>query len=117
MAIMSRAVLAAVIAVTVLVGLAQGKAFAQTPPSLDRATFADCTSPAVYSGLANGPHSFAVRANDEAGNVDASPAQYGWGVNVPSPPAPITPPPDVIFAGTSVAGGIARVVKASRDSG
>ncbi len=79
--------------------------------SLDSATFADCTSPAVYSGLVNGQHSFAVRASDEAGNVDASPAQYGWGVNVPSPPAPITPSPDVTFAGTSVAGRIARVVK------
>ena len=49
-------------------------------PVLDGAAFANCTSPAGYTGLANGQHSFAVRANDEAGNVDASPAQYAWGV-------------------------------------
>ena len=73
--------------------------------SLDGAAFANCTSPAGYTGLANGQHSFAVRANDEAGNVDASPAQYAWGVATPAGPT------DAFFGGTSVAGRIVRVVK------
>jgi hypothetical protein len=40
--------------------------------SLDSAPYDACTSPASYSGLANGPHTFAVRATDAAGNVDAA---------------------------------------------
>ena len=42
--------------------------------SLDAATFASCTSPTSYSGLANVGHTFAVRATDRAGNTDQSPA-------------------------------------------
>jgi hypothetical protein len=45
---------------------------------LDGAAFADCSSPATYSGLAAGNHSFAVRAIDAAGNVDATPANHSW---------------------------------------
>ena len=33
-----------------------------------------CTSPATFSGLAAGPHTFAVRAVDAAGNADPTPA-------------------------------------------
>jgi hypothetical protein len=42
--------------------------------------FAPCASPRAYSRLANGPHKFRVRAIDRAGNVDGSPATYGWTV-------------------------------------
>jgi hypothetical protein len=40
----------------------------------DSANFAPCTSPVVYEGLAPGSHVFRVRAKDQAGNVDSTPA-------------------------------------------
>jgi hypothetical protein len=49
--------------------------------SLDGATYAAATSPATYTGLADGSHTFAVRAIDAAGNVDATPASYSWTVD------------------------------------
>src|SRR5439155_946844 len=42
--------------------------------SLDAAPFAPCSSPAIFTGLAPGDHTFQVRASDLAGNTDASPA-------------------------------------------
>jgi hypothetical protein len=58
---------------------------------LDGAAFAACPATGiVYSGLANGSHTFQVRAIDPSANVDESPAGYSWDVAVPSP---ITPPP------------------------
>lgn len=46
--------------------------------SLDGAAFATCTTPLATAPLSTGPHTFAVRARDAAGNVDPSPATYGW---------------------------------------
>ncbi|MHA6780363.1 right-handed parallel beta-helix repeat-containing protein [Pseudonocardia saturnea] len=45
---------------------------------LDTAAFAPCTSPAGYTGLAPGAHTFAVRAVDLAGNADGVPAAFDW---------------------------------------
>ncbi len=45
---------------------------------LDAAPFAACTSPASYSRLADGLHTFAVRAVDSAGNRDSTPATRSW---------------------------------------
>lgn len=47
---------------------------------LDGGTYAPCTSPQNYSGLTAVKHTFSVRAKDEAGNVDATPATYAWTV-------------------------------------
>jgi hypothetical protein len=48
--------------------------------SLDDAPFAACTSPAFYSGLADGSHTFQVQATDAAGNADPTPAEQTWTV-------------------------------------
>ena len=51
--------------------------------SQDEADFAECSSPKTYSDLAIGPHTFEVRAVDEAANVDATPASYSWTIEPP----------------------------------
>lgn len=47
--------------------------------SLDGSAFTDCQSPTTYVGLSLGPHSFAVRAADQAGNVSPA-APWTWTV-------------------------------------
>ena len=49
--------------------------------SLDGGPYAPCGSPATFSGLAEGRHTFAARAIDAAGNVDASPANRAFSVD------------------------------------
>lgn len=46
--------------------------------SLDGAAFTACDSATSYSDLHPGWHTFAVRAIDEAGNVDPSAAEHRW---------------------------------------
>ena len=52
--------------------------------STDGAPYVACVSPAALSGLANGSHTFAVRATDLAGNVDPTPASRTWTVDAPT---------------------------------
>ena len=47
---------------------------------LDAAAFAACVSPKVYSGVADGLHTFAVKAIDPAGNTSAE-TSYAWTVD------------------------------------
>lgn len=49
---------------------------------LDQASFAACSSPAMYAGLAAGAHHFEVRAVDTSANRDPSPATYDWQVDL-----------------------------------
>ena len=58
--------------------------------SLDGGAFANCTSPASYSGLADGSHTFTVRATDVAGNTDPTPATATWTITTVTPTTPIT---------------------------
>jgi hypothetical protein len=53
--------------------------------SLDGAPFGSCASPKDYAGLADGPHTFEVRAVDAAGNADVTPASSSWSVDATAP--------------------------------
>jgi hypothetical protein len=53
--------------------------------SLGDSPFEICTSPKEYAGLADGPHTFKVRAIDTAGNVDTTPASRTWTVDTTKP--------------------------------
>ena len=46
--------------------------------ALDGGQFTPCTSPAVYTGLSVGSHTFGVRAVDRVGNPEPDPATRGW---------------------------------------
>ena len=92
--------------------------------SLDGAAFEPCVSPRRYEGLAEGAHTFRVRATDTLGKVDPTPAEHAFTVDLtpPEPAEPVdsTPPPapvltsapaavtiatDATFAWTGEAGG------------
>jgi hypothetical protein len=62
--------------------------------SLDGGGWAVCTSPTSYIGLADGAHQFAVRAADDLGNVDATPASYSWTKDAVPPTIVIASPTD-----------------------
>lgn len=61
---------------------------------VDSATFSSCTSPKTYSDLtANGSHTFRVRATDESGNMDPTPASHTWTIDTKAPDSTITDGP------------------------
>ena len=51
----------------------------------DNGTFEDCQNPASYQQISDGAHTFLVRAIDQAGNVDPTPAQFTWTVDSAPP--------------------------------
>jgi parallel beta-helix repeat protein len=55
--------------------------------SFDGAAYTPCTSPITYPGLALGTHTFLVRAIDQAGNIDPTPASRTFTI---VPPLQIT---------------------------
>jgi len=65
--------------------------------SLDGAPPGVCTSPFLAEGLAQGAHTFTVRATDAAGHADPAPPTRAWSVD--------TVPPDVMITGGPAAGG------------
>ena len=61
---------------------------------LDGGGWYPCTSPDQLTGLADGNHTYEVRAIDQAGNVDPSPASYMWLVDTTPPMVNLTAPAD-----------------------
>ncbi len=53
--------------------------------SLDGSAFAACASPVKLDDLADGSHTFAVRATDLAGNVEPTPVSYTWTIDTTLP--------------------------------
>ena len=71
---------------------AGGMSVARLECKLDMGDWATCTSPHSYSKLADGSHTFRVRAYDTAGNMDLTPAEWSWTVDT-------TPPRVTILSG------------------
>ena len=65
--------------------------------SLDSAPFASCTSPQAYPDLAEGSHTFEVRATDAAGNTDPTPARRSWTVDTTPPSLALSATPDELW--------------------
>jgi len=61
--------------------------------SVNPADWVPCSSPAGYSSLADGSHNFEVRASDEAGNTDPTPAVAEFAVDTTSPQTTLTSAP------------------------
>ncbi|MEN9800795.1 MAG: hypothetical protein RL653_4492, partial [Pseudomonadota bacterium] len=61
--------------------------------ALDGAPAAACPVPLRYAGLSEGPHALEVAAVDAAGNVDPTPAEWAWTVDLTAPETTITSQP------------------------
>ncbi|HEY0398966.1 MAG TPA: Ig-like domain-containing protein, partial [Acidimicrobiia bacterium] len=59
---------------------------------VDGAVFADCSSPATYTGLGDGPHTFEVRAWTMDGGTDPDPAVRSWRVDTTAPVVSVANP-------------------------
>lgn len=66
-------------------GFSSSEAGSKFQCSLDGAAFTSCASPKSYTNLKNGSHTFKVRAIDQAGNTDATPAVRTWKVDTVKP--------------------------------
>ena len=61
--------------------------------SLDGAAFGSCASPLTTGTLSEGSHTLQVRATDQAGNIDQSPASHTFTVDTMRPDTSFNPPP------------------------
>ena len=60
------------------------------------ADWGSCTSPKGYASLADGSHKFEVRAIDQAGNTDQTPASFTWTVDTTAPTTSIDSSPPAL---------------------
>jgi hypothetical protein len=59
--------------------------------SIDQEEFSTCTSPMTFPDLlSDGSHTFRVRAEDNSGHADITPATYSWTVDTAAPTVTIT---------------------------
>jgi hypothetical protein len=69
---------------------------------LDGGAFSACPATGkTYSGLAEGAHSFDVRAFDVAGNQDGTPATMAWTIDTSAPETSVMSSPDAVTSATS----------------
>ncbi|HEU4451377.1 MAG TPA: Ig-like domain-containing protein, partial [Gaiellaceae bacterium] len=59
---------------------------------LDGGPWGACSSPESYAGLADGDHTFDVRATDAAGNTEGTPAGFSWTVDTAAPSSTVAFP-------------------------
>ena len=64
--------------------------------SSNPADWASCSSPEDYSALSDGAHTFEVRAVDQAGNIDQSPATFNWSIDTVAPNTTIDSSPSAL---------------------
>jgi Bacterial Ig-like domain len=72
---------------------------------VDTVGFAACSSPHTTAALADGPHTFEVRATDTAGNTDDGPASRAITVDTTAPQTTITSAPPLTTTSTSASFG------------
>lgn len=70
-----------------------GSGIASFECQIDGGGFSACTSGSSFGPLTDGTHTFDVRAIDNAGNVDASPASFSWTLDTVSPDSSFTATP------------------------
>ncbi len=92
-------------------GIAGAQGVAAFECRMDGGAFALCASPTSYASLSVGSHTFEVRARDESGNADLSPASHTWSVSAIQPATTLTEQPpssgtsrNVTFEWTGAAG-------------
>jgi hypothetical protein len=83
--------------------------------SLDGAAFSGCSSPKQYGSLGDDVHTFRVRALDDAGNADPSPAEWRWTVDARGPQLAIEQPTSGLYVNDQVIaqGGSSTIVVGS----
>jgi hypothetical protein len=68
---------------------------------LDDAAFSPCSSPVTTAAQGDGPHTFEVRATDQVGNTDPTPASASFTVDTTAPETTITAGPGAATADTT----------------
>jgi hypothetical protein len=76
---------------TATLGFTSSEAGSTFECRLDDESFAACSAPKAYAGLAEGQHSFSVRATDDRGKTDQTPARRDWLVDLSGPKVTISP--------------------------
>jgi Bacterial Ig domain len=88
--------------------------FADGPParqcSLDGSAFSSCSAPHEYEGLAEGAHTFLVRAVTQSGNADVSPAYHRWVVDTTGPQMTVERPTAGVYVNNQSVGGTGSIV-------